>query len=256
MRKVESIIYFKFWKLYDHPLSNLLLYTTTDGGAPDESVKQENDVMTSGDAVEQSNQSESTAFLHGASSGSGGNLVNQRMDNESEEDEDDDDFFGNLGPSSKRNKSGMSDNDGLGPDALGLGKPTLINRQVTDPAQHVEEEEVGMDEIETKIPENKIKSVRERERERESGSNKYDVESELDRNVKNALITKDYRSAMNLSLNAGNIADALVFAYYGGSDLWEYAKKAYFTQHRQEFVANTFKYIANVNFGELVEKSV
>ena len=190
-----------------------------------------NNALQRGDVIGQ--QSDSLAFLQGKDL------------QEEESEEDDDDFFGNLGPSKREKKEN--------------GKPSLMNRLETDPAQQLTDDlnELKMNGKDSEKKDDSITTgVKDSKQKKEARDSKFDEESELDRGVKNALITSDFRSAMNLSLNAGNIADALVFAYYGGSDLWEYAKKAYFTQHRQEFVATTFKFIANKTFDEMVVQSV
>ena len=81
--------------------------------------------------------------------------------------------------------------------------------------------------------------------------------NEVDKDVKAALITGNYRLAIDLSLKAGNVADALVFAYYGqDKSLWDIASKSYFDQHSQQFIANTFKYISANDYNHLVQNSV
>ena len=54
--------------------------------------------------------------------------------------------------------------------------------------------------------------------------------------------------------NTGHMADALMFAFHGGDDLWEKARKQYFKTHRQEFVAKTFKNMVKDKYEILAKK--
>ncbi len=58
-----------------------------------------------------------------------------------------------------------------------------------------------------------------------------------DIDVKNAIISGNYELAVDLALKGGNIADALVFAYYSKDDaLCDIVKNTYFKQHSQQFI--------------------
>ena len=110
----------------------------------------------------------------------------------------------------------------------------------------------------TKIEEKKDESSRDepaRNKIVETIEKRFAIPTETDNQVRNAIITGNYRLAIDLSLNAGNIADALVFAYYGkqtDDNLWQIASDAYFQHHSQQFITNTFKYIAQNDYNQLV----
>eukprot|EP01084_Bolivina_argentea_P154154 268760_1 len=104
------------------------------------------------------------------------------------EDTDDDDFFNNLS-----------------------SKPVIVSKE---PATEAETEKKTTTEavVSSKPSKAKAKSVAKR----------FEMPSRTDNDVREAIITGNYALAIELSLNAGNIADALVFAYYSkNSDLWQ-----------------------------------
>ena len=172
------------------------------------------------DTVQQSPPKQDAPFDSDADDG-GFDITN--MNNEEEEDSDDEDFFNSLSQK---------------PEIIKPVEPTI-----------------------TKIEEKKDESSRDepaRNKTVETIENRFAIPTETDNQVRNAIITGNYRLAIDLSLNAGNIADALVFAYYGkqtDDNLWQIASDAYPQHHSQQFITNTFKYIAQNDYNQLVNTS-
>ena len=85
--------------------------------------------------------------------------------------------------------------------------------------------------------------------------------TEINKIVKQAIILKDFDTAVEYSLKCNNIADALVFGYYStnntidnGDKNWNMSQEKYFETHKNKFICNDFKYIALNDFDNLVKR--
>jgi len=77
----------------------------------------------------------------------------------------------------------------------------------------------------------------------------------LDQSVRDALVTKNFKLAVSISLQQKRVADALVFAKYGPPGLWEETAKNYLSQHDDPFVSNLFCPVVEDNFSDMVRRS-
>jgi len=73
--------------------------------------------------------------------------------------------------------------------------------------------------------------------------------------VRHALVTKNFELAVELSLQAGRIAEALVFAQHGGPELWEDTCSKFLSHHQDGFISNLFEPVTKKDFGSMVDKS-
>jgi len=73
--------------------------------------------------------------------------------------------------------------------------------------------------------------------------------------IQKSLVVGDYQTAVDRSLKLGLFADALIFARYGGENLWKQAQNAYFKSHKNTFVSQTLKSVMHGDLPSLVRKS-
>lgn len=76
-----------------------------------------------------------------------------------------------------------------------------------------------------------------------------------DPKVREALVTKNFALAVELSLSRNRIADALVFAKHGGAELWDETCSKFLSAHDDSFIRNLFQPVSERNFTKMVEKS-
>jgi len=83
------------------------------------------------------------------------------------------------------------------------------------------------------------------------------VETKGDMNpkIRHALVTKNFALAVELSLQEGRIAEALVFAQHGGPELWEDTCSKFLSCHQDGFIQKLFEPVTKKDFGSMVEKS-
>lgn len=152
-------------------------------------------------------------------------------------EDDSDDFFDNYS----------------GDEVPSVATPHSVSKpqEIKDQKEESAEQEVKRNDVINQKP--KVNSPRSATEVKE----RFVIPSKSDKQVRDAIITGNYRLAIELSLKAGKTADALVFAHYGQEDdLWGIVAKAYFAEHQQQFIANTFCYIARSDYQALVQQSV
>lgn len=76
-----------------------------------------------------------------------------------------------------------------------------------------------------------------------------------DPKVREALVTRNFALAVELSLSRNRIADALVFAKHGGAELWDETCSKFLSAHDDSFIRNLFQPVSERNFAKMVEKS-
>merc|ERR1712176_673253 len=76
-----------------------------------------------------------------------------------------------------------------------------------------------------------------------------------DPKVREALVTRNFSKAVELSLKQNRLADALVFAKHGGSELWDETCSKFLNAHDDSFIRNLFTPVIERNFTSMVEKS-
>jgi len=79
--------------------------------------------------------------------------------------------------------------------------------------------------------------------------------SEEEIKIQKSLVVGDYQTAVDRSLKLGLFADALIFARYGGENLWKQAQTAYFNSHKNTFVSQTMKRVMHGDLQSLVVQS-
>mmetsp|Transcript_10657 Transcript_10657/g.39783 ORF Transcript_10657/g.39783 Transcript_10657/m.39783 type:complete len:1070 (-) Transcript_10657:1074-4283(-) len=80
----------------------------------------------------------------------------------------------------------------------------------------------------------------------EDESSKYD-QSKIDAIVQNCVITSNWQGAVDVCLRAGRLADALVLAASGGSDLWNRTREEYFARQKRPTIALVGKMLNNID---------